>query len=159
MTLLISSNLPAIVGEAARLMLQADATLTTPTGNISISSGDTSTTITLRLPFSRSVDAATGNSKLTYSDFLPALDFTVSSGSPMEAVTTDNTVEFMASALTLLDNAETAKLAADPNSIPAGIGSDYAASAGVDVWTVVLAHTYAIDSAGKEVKTYTNHIA
>ena len=156
---LASTNLPAIIGEAARLALQADAALTAPTGNITISSGDVSTTLSIALPFARSVDAATSNTINTYTDFLPDLDFSVASGTPMVDVTFANVSEFLAAALVRLDAAEAAKLAASPTSIPTGIGSDYSSVAGVETWTVVLGHTYAIDGTGKEVKTYTNHIA
>lgn len=152
-----SNTIPALAAEAARVLMQAERSLTTPQTRVTMSFGETLLTITGSVPLSVAAVAADGGLKASYTNYTP--DYTIGSvaGTPLSDLTLDNLSEVMAQVIIAQDAEERAKLAAN-ETLPTGVGTTYAIEADQMTFSTTVPYDVSLNS-GEQVISVTDYLS
>lgn len=153
----VSTTLPKFVAEAARRLMEAERALPAPLANVTMSFGDTLLTVSGSLPVGSSIDLATGNVVIAFSDYTTG-SVPVLTGTALSDVTASSLSEVLYNAVIRLDAAEAARIAA-AGTLPLGAGSTFTISEGQASFTAVLPVVYTLDVSGNQVATVPNYLA
>ena len=153
----VSTSKPALLAEAARQFIIADASLPTPNANVTMSFGVNLLTINASLPTTIAIDASNGKPVISIVDQLADFD-PVLTGTPMASKGIDSLGELINALAVEIDNDENVKQAAGtPN--PSGVGTTFSYGTGSVSITAVLPYVISLNSSGAQVATVSNYLA
>jgi hypothetical protein len=153
-----SSNKAALVAEMARVLIQAESSLTTPIARLSLSFGAGILTIQGFVQGVSSIKDADGTIGFAAIDHTPG-DSVVLTGTSLADRGINSLAEAMVAACVDLNAAEDTYLATPNRQLPNGVNMDISIAGALATINATLPFTVSLNTAGAQVITVTDYLA
>lgn len=153
-----SQNLPALVAECARLLMQAEAGLAAPVSRIQMAFGSGILTISGFVAGALSTDPADGTLRFVPTDHTPG-STPVVTGTTLAGRGVNSLAEALLVAVSDLASAEDAVLAAGTRQIPQGVDASFSINGAQATINATLPFSVSVNTSGQQVLSVTNYLA
>jgi hypothetical protein len=153
-----SASKPALVAELARVLIQAEAALTTPINRVSMTFGAGILTIQGFVAGSTAVLDSDGTVKFVPTDHTPG-DSVVLTGTSLADRNINSIAEAFLAACVDLNVAEDTYLATPNRALPTGVDMTFAISGGIATVNATLPFAVSLNADGAQVISVPNYLA